>query len=68
VLFSVTSRDHVPSAPVLYGIVFKMEKANFKKDADFFGKMDPFVEVHWGNNKRIRTKTHQDAGKNPVWN
>jgi len=68
VFFSITSREYIPSAPVYYGIVFSLEKATFKKDADFFGKMDPFCEVHWGNDKMIRTKTHDDAGKKPEWN
>lgn len=49
-------------------MVFNIEKAKFKKDADFFGKMDPFCQIHWGNDKMIRTKTHDDAGKLPVWN
>lgn len=30
--------------------------------------MDPFCEICWGNDKKIRTKTHDDAGKTPCWN
>jgi len=50
-----------------YALEFKIEKAKFKKDADFFGKMDPFCEVYVDDEKVLRTKTHDDAGKTPVW-
>lgn len=36
------------------------------KDMDFFGKMDPYAIIKCGN-QSVRTKTHTDGGRNPVW-
>ncbi len=36
------------------------------KDRDVFGRMDPYAVVTCGG-QRVRTKTHTDGGRNPVW-
>jgi Ca2+-dependent lipid-binding protein len=37
------------------------------RDTEALGKMDPFVEIKYLNNK-YRTRVHDDGGKNPMWN
>ena len=41
--------------------------AKLKKDQDFFGKMDPYCQVHIGSQAK-KTKVAKDGGKTPVWN
>ena len=36
------------------------------RDTDTIGKMDPYVVINT-RMQRVRTKTCQEAGKNPVW-
>ena len=38
-----------------------------KKDVELFGKQDPYVKIVY-NNKKIKTKVKQDAGKHAIWN
>jgi Ca2+-dependent lipid-binding protein len=40
--------------------------AKLTRDTENFGKMDPFCQIVLGKQKQ-RTKTANDAGKNPVW-
>lgn len=42
-------------------------KASFFKDADLIGKQDPYIQFFY-NNKKVRTDTKDDAGKNPEFN
>ena len=42
-------------------------EARLTRDTEAFGKMDPYVVCNT-RMQRIRTKTCQEAGKNPVWN
>ncbi|KAI3935581.1 hypothetical protein MKW92_031824 [Papaver armeniacum] len=46
---------------VLLGDAYKL------KDTDFFGKMDPYVIIQFGNQKRKSTVARGE-GKAPVWN
>ncbi len=40
--------------------------AKLFRDTEFFGKMDPYVKCIFGTEQK-KTKTHQNAGKNPRW-
>ena len=40
--------------------------AKLKEDTDFFTKMDPYCKVTVGS-QTFKTKTHNNAGKNPQW-
>ncbi|GLC60148.1 hypothetical protein PLESTB_001579100 [Pleodorina starrii] len=44
-----------------------VEYAKDLKDKDWFGKQDPYAVLRVGA-QTFRTKTHEDGGKNPVWN
>jgi Ca2+-dependent lipid-binding protein len=44
-----------------------VERAEFKKDADTFGKQDPFVVIECSSYK-YQTKVIDEGGKKPVWN
>jgi Ca2+-dependent lipid-binding protein len=41
-------------------------EAKLTRDTETFGKMDPYVVINT-RQQRIRTKTMQNAGKNPKW-
>ena len=41
-------------------------EARLTRDTEAVGKMDPYVVINT-RMQRIRTKTCQEAGKNPVW-
>jgi len=42
-------------------------RAHFKKDADFIGKQDPFVEIQCAG-KTYKTKVIEEGGKDVEWN
>ena len=42
-------------------------EARLTRDTEFFGKMDPFCQVEYRQQK-FKTKVKQNAGKTPVWN
>eukprot|EP00742_Colponemidia_sp_Colp-10_P013043 GILJ01014704.1.p1 GENE.GILJ01014704.1~~GILJ01014704.1.p1 ORF type:complete len:199 (+),score=19.71 GILJ01014704.1:108-704(+) len=44
-----------------------VKEAQFKKDHDLFGKMDPYVQVTMGA-QTFKTAVQRDAGKTPIWN
>ncbi|EFJ43588.1 hypothetical protein VOLCADRAFT_106750 [Volvox carteri f. nagariensis] len=44
-----------------------IEYAKDLKDKDWFGKQDPFAVIRVGG-QTFRTRTHNNGGKNPVWN
>ena len=44
-----------------------IEQADLTHDTEFFGKMDPFCVMKF-KGKQYKTETHEDGGKNPVWN
>ncbi|GIL63320.1 hypothetical protein Vafri_17413 [Volvox africanus] len=44
-----------------------VEYAKDLKDKDWFGKQDPYAVLRVGG-QTFRTKTHNNGGKNPVWN
>lgn len=48
-------------------IRFTLQFAKDLKDQDWFGKQDPYCVVECGAQK-IRSRTHVDGGRNPVWN
>ena len=48
------------------GLVVKPLSAQFKKDCDTFGKMDPYVKVTVGSNT-LQSKPAKDQGKTPSW-
>ena len=47
-------------------LIVKPTRAQLKRDTDTLGKMDPYVLIFVGD-KKERTKTHKNAGKNPAW-
>ena len=48
-------------------IKLRIVEAKWLKDADFFGKQDPFVKwSHFGN--EMRTTTKDEAGKHAIFN
>lgn len=44
-----------------------LKHATDLKDVDFLGKQDPYCVLTVGH-LSLRTKTHTDGGRNPVWN
>lgn len=44
----------------------RIDKAILLRDTEMIGKMDPFVEIVLGTNKK-RTTVKDEAGKTPVW-
>ncbi|GFR40445.1 hypothetical protein Agub_g973 [Astrephomene gubernaculifera] len=48
-------------------ISMTIEFAKDLKDVEWFGRMDPYCIVRIGN-QRFRTRTAEDAGRDPVWN
>ena len=48
-------------------IKLKVVSATFLKDADTFGKQDPFVKIPHGG-KTYKTEVIDEGGKTPVWN
>jgi Ca2+-dependent lipid-binding protein len=44
-----------------------VEFAKDLKDRDWFGKQDPYCILALGSQK-VRSRTHIDGGKAPVWN
>jgi len=51
---------------VMYQLVITPKSGKFLKNYDMFGKMDPLVMVHIGNQKK-QTETAKKQGKTPVW-
>ena len=47
-------------------LYIRVKQARLTRDTEFFGKMDPFVEIEIGELKQ-RTATHKNAGKHPAW-
>ena len=47
-------------------LIVKPTRAKLTRDTEFLGKMDPYIALSVGDEKR-RTKTHDNAGKTPVW-
>lgn len=47
-------------------VIFRPKNGKFLKDADFFGKMDPFIKITIDKENQ-RTETALNAGKNPSW-
>jgi hypothetical protein len=47
-------------------IIVEPKTARLYRDTDTFGKMDPYVTVQCGTEKK-KTKTHSSGGKNPSW-
>jgi len=43
-----------------------MIEAKLKRDTETFGKMDPYIIINT-RQQRVRTKTHNNAGKTPKW-
>ena len=41
-------------------------EARLTRDTEMFGKMDPYVIIET-KFQRVRTDTHEDAGKTPTW-
>ena len=48
-------------------IELKLKEARFLKDADFFGKQDPFLQFNYGG-RIYKTKVHDNAGKHAIFN
>ena len=48
-------------------LIVKIVEAKFLKDADIFGKQDPFMKV-FHDGREFRTTTKDDAGKHAIWN
>ena len=48
-------------------LYIKVLNGKILKDEQTFGKMDPFVEIHY-DNQVIRTNFHEDGHKDPVFN
>jgi Ca2+-dependent lipid-binding protein len=46
---------------------FKPISAKFKRDTDFFSKMDPYCKVKLGN-QEWKSKPHEGGGKTPNFN
>lgn len=46
---------------------FTLQFAKDLKDQDWFGKQDPYCFIECGGQK-LRSRTHIDGGRNPVWN
>ena len=44
-----------------------IKKATFLKDADMFGKQDPYIQFMY-NGKQVKTDVKDDAGLNAEWN
>jgi Ca2+-dependent lipid-binding protein len=44
-----------------------LTKATLKRDTEFLGKMDPYVDFTY-NGVYCKTKVADDQGKTPVWN
>lgn len=44
-----------------------LKQATDLKDVDFIGKQDPYCVISCGE-RQHRSKTHDDGGKNPIWN
>ena len=44
----------------------KINTGLLTRNTEFFGKMDPFVQIEIGSQKK-RTTTHKNGGKNPNW-
>ena len=44
-----------------------MVQANLHKNYDFFTNMDPYCKILFLN-QQFKTKTHNNGGKNPIWN
>ena len=48
-------------------LAVKINTGILKRNTEFFGKMDPFVQITIGSQTK-RTTTHRNGGKNPKWN
>jgi Ca2+-dependent lipid-binding protein len=54
--------------PALLGsLTVNCKSAKLEKDADTFGKMDPFVRLTVGKVSKV-TNVQEEGGVNPVWN
>eukprot|EP00345_Euplotes_harpa_P009808 CAMPEP_0168354706 /NCGR_PEP_ID=MMETSP0213-20121227/24068_1 /TAXON_ID=151035 /ORGANISM="Euplotes harpa, Strain FSP1.4" /LENGTH=164 /DNA_ID=CAMNT_0008366683 /DNA_START=13 /DNA_END=504 /DNA_ORIENTATION=- len=47
-------------------LIVEPKTARLFRDTDTFGKMDPYVTLNCGSEKK-KTKTHHSGGKNPSW-
>jgi hypothetical protein len=45
----------------------KVCSGKLSRETEYMGKMDPFVQIMYLNNK-YETKVREDGGKSPVWN
>ena len=48
-------------------LIIHIIEADFKKDTDTFGKMDPFCKMIY-NGKTFKTAAKNGAGMKPKWN
>ena len=48
-------------------LIFKVVQGKLLRNTEFFGQMDPFLQVEI-NGKTYKTTTIKEGGKNPVWN
>lgn len=47
-------------------LIVEPKTARLYRDTDTFGKMDPYVTIQCGSEKK-KSKTHKSGGKNPSW-
>ena len=48
-------------------VTIHVQRAEFLKDNDLFGKMDPYLKISCGTNE-FKTKVAKNKGKAPDWN
>lgn len=48
-------------------LAIKVLQGKLLRNTEFFGQMDPFVQVDY-RGKTFKTTALQEAGKNPIWN
>ena len=45
----------------------KVIEARLTRDVETFGKQDPYVKITYMG-VPVKTRVHENGGKNPVWN